>query len=193
MIKKVGMNNRHKKFAQEYLKDFNATRAYRTAYPTVKSATAGANGAKLLKNTKVQQYLSEMIHQTKIKDIMEIDEVLSKISEIASGKPRDKTFKRTSYDHEKGKKEIEFDTVTTSQPEDEDQLKALELMGRYYKIFLELSNPELDKAKIRKANADARVAEARAKTLEDNGQDVEKLLDKMIDTLDKADEKDGDK
>ena len=49
------------------------------------------------------------------------------------------------------------------------------------------STPELDKAKIRKANADARVAEARAKAMEDNGQDMELLLDKMLDTVQKED------
>lgn len=45
------------------------------------------------------------------------------------------------------------------------------------------STPELDKARIRKANADARVAEARAKSLEDNGQDIATALDKIMDKL----------
>lgn len=49
------------------------------------------------------------------------------------------------------------------------------------------STPELDKARIRKANADARVAEARAKAMEDNGADMELLLDKMLDTVQKED------
>ena len=188
-IKKL--NERHKKFAQEYLKDFNATRAYKAVYSTKNDKTAATNGGKLLRNTEVQEYLSEVIHQTKLTDVMQIDEVLAKISEIARGKPRDKVFKRTSYDHKNGKTEIEFDTVTTSQPEDEDQLKALELMGRYYKIFLELSNPEINKAKLRKLTADARVSEARAKAMEDNGQDIEQLLDKMLTSLDKADDRNG--
>ena len=188
-IKKL--NERHKKFAQEYLKDFNATRAYKAVYSTKNDKTAATNGGKLLRNAEVQRYLSEVIHQTKIQDIMQIDEVLAKISEIASGKPRDKVFKRTNYDHEKGNTEVMFDTVTTSQPKDEDQLKALELMGRYYKIFLELSNPELNKAKLRKLTADARVSEAKAKAMEDNGQDIELLLDKMMDNLAKEDLKHG--
>ena len=51
--------------------------------------------------------------------------------------------------------------------------------------------PELTRAKVRKANADARVAEARAKSLEDNGQDVATALDAIMDKLtresDKAD------
>ena len=46
---------------------------------------------------------------------------------------------------------------------------------------------ELTQAKVRKANADARVAEARAKSLEDNGQDVEVLIDKMLTTIERKD------
>ena len=45
------------------------------------------------------------------------------------------------------------------------------------------STPELDKARIRKANADARVAEARAKAMEDNGQDIATALDTIMDKL----------
>lgn len=47
--------------------------------------------------------------------------------------------------------------------------------------------PELTRAKVRKANADARVAEARAKALEENGADVEVLIDKMLTTIERKD------
>jgi uncharacterized protein (UPF0147 family) len=53
------------------------------------------------------------------------------------------------------------------------------------------NTPELTRAKVRKANADARVAEARAKAMEDNGQDVATAIDAIMDKLtresDKAD------
>lgn len=51
------------------------------------------------------------------------------------------------------------------------------------------STPELDKARIRKANADARVAEAKAKAMEDNGQDIEKMVDKILDVIAEEDSK----
>lgn len=47
--------------------------------------------------------------------------------------------------------------------------------------------PELTRAKVRKANADARVAEARAKSFEENGADVEVLIDKMLTTIERKD------
>lgn len=71
------------------------------------------------------------------------------------------------------------------------RLQAASTIFKLSGMLSDNSTPELDKAKIRKANADARVAEARAKAMEDNSADVELLLDKMMDTLAKEDLKHG--
>lgn len=71
------------------------------------------------------------------------------------------------------------------------KLQAIQTVLKHANLLSDNSTPELDKARIRKANADARVAEARAKALEDNGQDIEQLLDKMLVSLDKADDRNG--
>lgn len=71
------------------------------------------------------------------------------------------------------------------------KFQLIQMLFKYANLLSDNSTPELDKAKIRKANADARVAEARAKAMEDNGADVELLLDKMMDTLAKEDLKHG--
>lgn len=73
------------------------------------------------------------------------------------------------------------------------KLQAIQTVLKHANLLSDNSTPELDRAKIRKANADARVAEARAKAMEDNGADVELLLDKMMDTLAKEDLKHGPK
>ena len=73
------------------------------------------------------------------------------------------------------------------------KLQAIQTVLKHANLLSDNSTPELDKARIRKANADARVAEARAKAMEDNGADVELLLDKMMDTLAKEDLKHGPK
>jgi len=71
------------------------------------------------------------------------------------------------------------------------KLQAIQTVLKQAGLFADNGTPELDAARIRKANADARVAEARAKAMEDNGQDMEQLLDKMLDTLTKEDKKNG--
>ena len=73
------------------------------------------------------------------------------------------------------------------------KLQAIQTVLKHANLLSDNSTPELDKAKIRKANADARVAEAKAKAMEDNGQDMEQLLDKMLDTVTREDKKDGNK
>lgn len=45
-------------FADEYLIDLNATRAYKTAYKNIKKdETAAVNGSRLLRNAKVKKYI----------------------------------------------------------------------------------------------------------------------------------------
>lgn len=51
------MTKKQKIFADEYLIDLNATRAYRVAYPSVKKdETAAAAAARMLRNVKVGEY-----------------------------------------------------------------------------------------------------------------------------------------
>lgn len=55
------MTEKQKIFADEYLIDLNATRAYRVAYPSVKKEEAAAvNGSKLLRNTSLLQLHQQM-------------------------------------------------------------------------------------------------------------------------------------
>ena len=73
------------------------------------------------------------------------------------------------------------------------RLQAIQTVLKHANLLSDNSTPELDKAKIRKANADARVAEARAKAMENSGQDVELLVEKMLDSLAKEDLRHGSK
>lgn len=71
------------------------------------------------------------------------------------------------------------------------KLQAIQTVLKHANLLSDNSTPELDKARIRKANADARVAEAKAKAMENSGQDVELLVEKMLDNLAKEDLKHG--
>ena len=58
------MTERQKIFADEYLIDLNATRAYKVAYPAVKKdETAMANGSRMLRNAKVAEYIAERMQE----------------------------------------------------------------------------------------------------------------------------------
>lgn len=83
----------------------------------------------------------------------------------------------------------ELSNLITDGKSEMVRLQAIQTVMKHANLLSDNGTPELDKARIRKANADARVAEARAKALEDNGADVEVLLDKMLETVERKDEK----
>ena len=67
---------RQKRFADEYIIDLNATRAYKVAYQTVKKdETAAVNASKLLRNTNIKSYIDEKLDKI-------ADEKIAKASEV---------------------------------------------------------------------------------------------------------------
>lgn len=78
------MTNAQKRFCDEYLIDFNATRAYKVAYPNCKKdETASVNGSKLLRNTKVQEYISERQKEAEERTKVTQDMVIKELAKIA--------------------------------------------------------------------------------------------------------------
>lgn len=69
------------------------------------------------------------------------------------------------------------------------KLQAIQTVLKHANLLSDNSTPELDKAKIRKANADARVAEARANVAERLGSEGDDKLNELMDKLIKASEK----
>lgn len=67
------------------------------------------------------------------------------------------------------------------------QLQSATTILKMTGMLSDSDTPELTRAKVRKVNADARVAEARAKSMEENGADVEVLIDKMLTTIERKD------
>lgn len=130
------MTNAQKRFCDEYLIDLNATRAYKVAYSRCKKdETANVNGSKLLRNTKVQEYISEKQKDIEKRTEVTQDMVIKELAAIAFSKASDyaslKKMERTIPIYESGvivdyKKEeyigIEF---TPTNELSEEQKKAL--------------------------------------------------------------------
>lgn len=113
------MTDKQKIFADEYLIDLNATRAYKAAYPKVKNDnTAAVSGSNLLRNTKVVEYIEErMAERTKRTEVTQ-DDVVKELATIG--------FAKTALVNE-------FEVKTN------DKLKALELLGRHLGMFTDKS------------------------------------------------------
>lgn len=79
-----GLTNKQKVFVDEYLVDFNATRAYKKAYPNIKNdETAATNGNRLLRNAKVKAYLDKRMHDREVRTEITQDRVLKELAAIA--------------------------------------------------------------------------------------------------------------
>lgn len=58
------LTEKQKLFADEYLIDLNATRAYKVAYPRIKNdETAYSASSRMLRNVKVKSYIDERMKE----------------------------------------------------------------------------------------------------------------------------------
>lgn len=70
------MTDNQQKFADEYIIDCNASRAYKAAYPNVKKdSVARANGSRLLANANIKAYIEEKLAEISSKKTAEATEV----------------------------------------------------------------------------------------------------------------------
>ena len=167
------MTDAQKRFCDEYLIDLNATRAYKVAYSRCKKdETANVNGSKLLRNTKVQEYISRKQKQIEKRTEVTQDMVIKELAKIAFLDIR-KLY--TDNGQLKNVADLDSDTagaISSLETLEEydgygddrekigdtqkvkllDKTKALELLGRHLGIF----NDKLDvnvKEKEEKKNA----------------------------------------
>lgn len=70
-------------FADEYLIDLNATRAYKVAYKSCKKdEAASVNGCKLLRNAKVAVYIDKRMKERSERTAIDQDRVLQELAAI---------------------------------------------------------------------------------------------------------------
>ena len=79
----MALTPKQKIFADEYLIDLNATRAYKVAYPRVRNEeTAAAAGARLLRNVKVEDYIQKRMDERAQRTEITQDRVLQELAKI---------------------------------------------------------------------------------------------------------------
>lgn len=140
------MTEKQKIFADEYLIDLNATRAYRVAYPRIKNdETAAVNGSKLLRNTKVAEYIAKRMQDRQQRTEVTQDMVVQELAAIAFARATDYVTVRANGPAAmvciKSTDELSDDQVRAIAGIKEgangieiklnDKEKALELLGRH--------------------------------------------------------------
>lgn len=86
----MALTDKQKLFADEYLIDLNATRAYKAVYKNVKNdETARANGSRLLTNANVMKYIDLRMEERSKRTEITQDFVLKELYEIAKANGSD--------------------------------------------------------------------------------------------------------
>ncbi len=119
------------RFANEYLIDCNATRAYKVAYPNIKKdEVARANGSRLLANANVKKYIDEQLEKIKSEKVADAQEVMEYLTSVLRGESSSEEIvvEGTGDGCSEAK-------VMEKGPSEKDKLKAAEMLGKRYGIF----------------------------------------------------------
>lgn len=81
-VSPLALTEKQKRFADQYLIDLNATRAYLTAYKKVKEETAAANGSRLLRNANVAEYIQKRMKDRERRTEITQDMVLRELAKL---------------------------------------------------------------------------------------------------------------
>ena len=154
------MTDKQKIFADEYLIDLNATRAYRKAYPNCKKdSSVDAAARKLLGNTRIQKYISDRMEERQKRTEVTQDRVLQELAYIAFARVTDYATVRDDVVKIKNTDELTEEQIRAISGIKEgkfgielklnDKEKALELLGRHLGMWndkLDIKTPAIDES-----------------------------------------------
>ena len=144
----MALTEKQKIFADEYLTDLNATRAYKVAYPRVKNDDVAAPAAaRLLRNVKVANYVEERMQERQKRTEVTQDRVIEELAAIAFARVTDyaevtggavrirntEELTETQIRAIAGIKDGKFGVELKLN----DKEKALELLGRHLGMFMD--------------------------------------------------------
>lgn len=125
------MTEKQKRFAQEYVIDCNATRAYKVAYPKVKSdEVARKLGSRMMTNDDVKAYIDELLAKIRSEKVAAAQEVMEYLTSVMRGQSKSEiVVVELTGEGCSSAKHIE------KTPDEKERLKAAELIGKRYGLY----------------------------------------------------------
>lgn len=134
------MTNKQRQFADEYLIDLNATRAYKAVYKNIKNDhVAETNGNRLLRNAEVKKYIDEQLQKISDEKIADATEVMQYLTSVLRGESLSETVVVEGVGE--GCSEARR---LEKLPEEKERLKAAELLGKRYSLFTDKVEMDTD-------------------------------------------------
>lgn len=180
---------KQRKFANEFIKTNNAYQSAINAGYSKNYASVGTK--KLLENVRIKNYIQQKTGDVEKHESDEADEVLRNIYRISAGKEIERHYvqidnlaKEAAGDDDSLGARMGYmvDNTTLTPASTKEQVAAAEL---WFKLNGNLKNDskEVEEQKIRKLEAEADVAEQKARDARSGGQDIGKQFDKMFERL----------
>lgn len=127
------LTDKQRIFANEYLVDLNATRAYKKSYPSCKKDEAArVNGSKLLTNTNIKNYIDEQLKKIEDESIADAAEVMKYLTKVM----RNELTEEVVVVEGEGEG-CSSARVVKKDMSAKDRNKAAELLGKRYRLFTE--------------------------------------------------------
>lgn len=127
-------------FANEYLVDLNATRAYKKAYPNVKKDSAArASASKLLTKPNIKNYIDEQLKKIEDECIADAAEVMKYLTAVM----RDEVTEEVVVVEGEGEG-CSSARVVRKHMSAKDRNKAAELLGKRYRLFVDKVEQKVD-------------------------------------------------
>ncbi|EKF50728.1 terminase small subunit [Lactococcus garvieae] len=127
------LNQKQKRFCEEYVKLGNATQAAINAGYSKK--TAYSQGQRLLKNVEVQEYIAELNEELKKDSIAGADEVLQFLTSVMREEQTEEVLRLDGEG-------VQVKETIKVQPK--DRIKAAELIGKRYALFTDKKEVEVN-------------------------------------------------
>lgn len=160
------LSARQKSFADEYIKSGNAMQSAIKAGYSEKYAKVGS--AKLLENVRIKAYIDAKMAEIESHKIADAKEVLEFYTRVLREEETEEVVLAAGEDVVKLRK----------KPSTKDKIAVSREIMKRYPLLDPMANEQL-----RKLKADVRIAEAKAKVMEDSGQDIVTALDSIMDKL----------
>ena len=157
---------KQRKFCDEYIKSGNATEAYfKAGYQIKSNEAARANASRMLTKANIKEYIETRLKRLESKKLAGAREVLEYLTSVMRGEQTESVATAKGI----------YDNVPVSA---KDRISAAkELLKRYP------TTDPMEKQKLKKLTADARISEARANVAERLGSEGDDKLDELMDKL----------
>lgn len=134
------LTDKQRIFASEYLIDFNATRAYKKAYPNVKKdETAKSSGSRLLTNVNVKNYIDEKMQGIEDKNIAKAEEVMQYLTKGMRMQLEEEVVVTENIGDYMSEAKIVKKQISIK-----DANKCAELLGKRYRLFVDKVEQEVN-------------------------------------------------